>query len=63
VSCDNESAEFEKSGVCGQGFLTAITENGSILFRISCSKFVLGGIGTVRVQIPLSAAALYERRI
>jgi hypothetical protein len=63
VSCENESAEFEKSGVRGQGFLTASTENGSILFRISCRKFGLGGIGTVRVQIPLSAAALYERRI
>jgi hypothetical protein len=45
-----------------KGF-TAITENGPILLRISCRKFVLGGIGTLRVQISLSAAALYERRI
>jgi hypothetical protein len=45
-----------------KGF-TAITENGPILRRISCRKFVLGAIGTVRVQISLSAAALYERRI
>ena len=56
-------AGIEKSGVRGQGFFTATTENGPILLRISCRTFVLGGIGTVRVRISLSAAALYERRI
>jgi hypothetical protein len=44
-------------------FHTVTTENGPILLRISCRKFVLGGIGTARVQIPLSAAALYKRRV